>query len=103
MESAANKMTIYVGTQGAGCTFELEPRSRRLLNATRADDGPLPRSVFIGCDTRQDFVDILGKDELRWTIAGILTGLGPKELKQVGTLEFLDPRRELAHFDPAAM
>ena len=102
MDSAASKMTIYVGTQGAGCTFELEPRSRRLLSSARTDEGPLPRSVFIGCDTRQDFVHILGEDKLRWTIAEILTGLGRDELMQIGTLEFLDPARDLVHFDPAA-
>lgn len=102
MESAT-KMTIYVGTQSAGCTFELEPRSRRLLADRRADDAPLPRSVYISCDTRQDYVAILGKEDLRWTIAEILTGLGREELAQRGTLEFLDPKRELAHFDPAAM
>ena len=101
MESAP-KMTIYVGTQGAGCTFELEPRSRTLLGDRRADDGPLPRSVFISCDTRQDFVAILGKNEMLWTIAEILTGLGRDELEQRGALEFLDPKRELADFDPAA-
>ena len=102
MESAT-KMTIYVGTQATGCTFELEPRSRKLLGDWRADDAPLPRSVYISCDTRQDFVSILGKEELRWTIAEILTGLGREELEQSGTLEFLDPKWELAHFDPAAM
>ena len=102
MESGT-KMTIYVGTQATGCTFELEPRSRKLLGDRRADDAPLPRSVYISCDTRQDFVSILGKEELRWTIAEILTGLGREELEQSGTLEFLDPKRELAHFDPAAM
>ena len=96
-----SKMNIYVGTQVDGCTFELEPRSRQLLKATRSDDGPLPRSVFIGCDTTQDFVQILGRDELRWTVAEILTGLGRKELSQIGRLEFLDPGKNFARFDPA--
>ena len=101
LQSAVSKMTIYVGTQVDGCTFELEPRSRQLLNATRTDDSPLPRSVFIGCDTEQDFVQILGRDELRWTVAEILTGLGRKELSQIGYLEFLDPGKDFARFDAA--
>ena len=98
---AVNKVTIYVGTQVDGCTFELEPRSRQLLNSTRADESPLPRSLFIGCDTRQDFIQILGKGEFRWTIAEVLTALKRDELDQVGQLEWLDPNRDFAPFDPA--
>lgn len=99
--SAMSKMTIYVGTQVDGCTFELEPRSRQLLNARRTDEGPLPRSVFIGCDTGQDFVQILSRDELRWTIAEILTGLEREDLRQIGQVEFRNPAKNFALFDPA--
>ncbi|MCY3820099.1 MAG: hypothetical protein OXH52_12170 [Gammaproteobacteria bacterium] len=97
-----SEMTIYVGTQVDRCTFELEPRSRQRLNARRTDEGSLPRSVFIGCDTEQDCVQILGRDELRWTIAEILTGMEREELNQIGQVEFRDPTRNLALFDPAA-
>ncbi len=96
-----NKVTIYVGTQVDGCTFELEPASRRLVKSTRADESPLPRSLFIGCDTRQDFIRILGEPELRWTIAEVLSGLKREQLSQVGQLEWLDPSRDFAPFDPA--
>lgn len=96
-----DKMTIYVGTQLDGCTFELEPLSRQRLKGRRSSDDPLPRSVFIGCDTQQDFVNILGRGELRSMIAEILTGLKPTEVDQVGQIEFVDPGRNFAHFDPA--
>lgn len=96
-----DKFVPYIGTQVDGCTFELEPRSRQRLNARRTDEGPLPRSVFIGCDTEQDFVQILGGDELRWTIAEILTGLEREGLSQTGQVEFRDPAKNFALFDPA--
>ena len=101
-QSAVSKMTIYVGTQVDGCTFELEPRSRQRLNARRTDNSPLPRSVFIGCDTEQDFVQILGRDEFRRMIAEILTVLAREGLSQIGEVEFRDPTRNFALFDPAA-
>ena len=97
------KMTIHVGSQPGGCTFELEPRSRELLKVTRADDTPLPRSVFVGFDTKQDFVAVLGKEELRRTIAELLTGMEINSSRQIGDVEFLDPRRNLATFDPNAV
>ncbi|MDE0036673.1 MAG: hypothetical protein OXU77_03815 [Gammaproteobacteria bacterium] len=97
-----DKMTIYVGTQPGGCTFELAPRSRRLLNKRRADETPLPRTISIGCDTKQDFVAILGTDKLRQVIAEILTDMPIGELQQLGDVEFLDPSRNLATFDPSA-
>lgn len=100
MTSPANKMTIYVGSQTDGCTFELEPHSRERLRSTQTEEGPLPRSVFIGCDTREDFVHVLGREELRWMVAEILTGLRREELDQVGHLEFLDPAQGFAKFDP---
>ena len=102
MEESAQRMTIYVGTQTGGCTFELEPRSRQLVKKRRADDSPLPSSVFIGCDTQQDFVEILGKEELRATIAELLTGMQIHLLRQLGQVEFIDPRRNFAAFDPGA-
>ncbi len=102
-EIAVNKMRIYVGSQPGGCTFELEPRSREFMKARRTDDTPLPRSIFIGFDTKQDFIAVLGKEELRRTVAELLTGMEMNSLSQIGGVEFLDPGRNLATFDPNAV
>ena len=96
------KMTILVGIQGDGCTFRLEPYSRQLLDATRADETLPPTSLFLGYDTQQDFVHMLGQDGLRWTVAEVLTGLRRDEIAQIAQLEFVDPSRNFARIDPAA-
>lgn len=102
-EVAVKKLKIYVGNQPGGCTFELEPRSRELMKARRTDDTPLPRNIFIGFDTKQDFVAVLGQEELRRVVAELLTGMEMNSLSQIGGVEFLDPGRSLATFDPNAL
>lgn len=97
-----DKIMIYVGTDPGGCTFTLAPQSRELLKARRANTVPLPRTVSIGCDTRQDFIAILGGTKLRATIAEVLTDMTIDQLRQYGDVEFLDTVRDLAVFDPTA-
>lgn len=97
-----NKMTILVGVQGDGYTFQLAPRSRQLLDATRADETPLPASVFLRYEVQHNFVNVLGRPELRWTVAETLTGLRRDELEQIAEVEYVDPRRNFAKINPAA-
>lgn len=97
-----DKITIYVGTDPGGCTFALAPKSRELLKDRRSDASPLPRTVSIGCDTRQDFIAILGGNKLRATIAEVLTDMTIDQLRQYGDVEFLDTVRDLSVFDPTA-
>ncbi len=96
-------MTILVGIQADGYTFQLAPRSRQLLGETRADDTPLPASVFLRYETQHDVVRVLGKHELRWTVAETLTGLPRDQLAQIiNSLEYVDPKRDFAPIHAAA-
>ena len=97
-----NKMTIHVGVQGDGYTFQLAPRSRRLLDDTRADETPLPASVFLRYEVKHSFVHVLGQPELQWTVAETLTGLRREEIEQIAEVEYVDPRRNFAKISPAA-
>ena len=95
-------MTILVGIQGDGYTFQLAPRSRQLLDGTRTDETPLPDSLFLRYETRHDFRRVLGQHELRWTVAETLTGLRRDQLNQIANVEYADPKRNFAKVDAAA-
>ena len=92
-----NTISILVGTQSDGCTFELEPYSRELVNDTGIPtDTPLPASLFIRYEAQQDFSAMLGRDELLWTVAEVLTGLRREGIGQIASkVQLLDPAREL--------
>ena len=97
-----NTVTILVGIQGDGYTFQLAPRSRQLLDRTRTDETLLPDSLFLRYETQHDFVRVLGQRELRRMVAETLTGLRPEELSQIGELEYVDPKRNFAKINAAA-
>ncbi|MDE0692205.1 MAG: hypothetical protein OXI55_08190 [Gammaproteobacteria bacterium] len=97
-----NKMTILVGIQRDGYTFQLAPPSRQLLDGRRADDAPLPDSLFLRYETGHDFISVLGQRELRWTVAEALTGLQRDQIEQIGQVEYVDPKRNFAKINPAA-
>ena len=91
-------ISILVGTQSDGCTFELEPHSRELVDRRGTPpDTPLPASLFIRYEVRQDFADVLGRDELLWTVAEVLTGLPREGIEQIASkVRLLDGAHELA-------
>ena len=97
-------ISILVGIQSDGCTFELEPRSRELVDHKGTPpDTPLPASLFIRYEVQQDFSAMLGRDELLWTVAEVLTGLPREGIKQIASkVQLLDPARELASINTAA-
>ena len=91
-------ISILVGTQSDGCTFELEPHSRELVSRTGTPpDTPLPASLFIRYEVQQDLSAVLGKDELLWTVAEVLTGLRRDGIGQIASkIQLLDAAHELA-------
>ena len=91
-------ISILVGTQSDGCTFELEPHSRERVNSTGTPpDTPLPASLFIRYDVQQDFSAMLGRDELLWTVAEVLTGLGRDGIGQIAAkVQLLDAAHQMA-------
>ena len=91
-------ISVVVGTQFDGCTFELEPHSRDLVRSTGAPpDMPLPASLFIRYEVQQDFSTMLGRDELLWTVAEVLTGLRRDGIEQIASkIQLLDAARQLA-------
>ncbi len=91
-------ISILVGTQSDGCTFELEPHSREFVNDTGIPaDTPLPESLFIRYEMQQDFTAMLGRDDLLWTVAEVLTGLRREGIGQIASkIELLDAAHELA-------
>lgn len=97
-------ISILVGIQSDGCTFELEPRSRALVDRKGTPpDSTLPASLFIRYEVQQDFRAMLGKDELLWTVAEVLTGLARDGIRQIASkVELLDPARDLAAINAAA-
>lgn len=97
-------ISIHVGIQADGCTFELDPRSRELVDrkGTPADT-PLPASLFMRYEVQQDFSAMLGRDELLWTVAEVLTGLPREGIRQIASeVQLLDPARDLAAINTAA-
>ena len=97
-------ISIVVGIQSDGCTFEIEPGSRKLVDGKRTDpDTILPASLFIRYEVPQDFGAMLGKDELLWTVAEVLTGLSRDGIRQVASeVQLLDPAHELATINTVA-
>ena len=97
-------ISILVGIQSDGCTFELEPRSREIVDRKGTPpDTPLPASLFIRYEVQQDFGAILGRDELLWTVAEVLTGLPREGIRQIASkVQLLDPTRDLAQIKSAA-
>lgn len=91
-------ISIVVGTQSDGCTFELDPHSREFVHRTGAPpDTPLPASLFIRYGVQQDFRSVLGRDELLWTVAEVLTGLRREGIGQIASkIQLLDATHELA-------
>lgn len=91
-------ISILVGTQSDGCTFELEPRSREIVNRRGTPPGThLPASLFIRYEVRQDFNGVLGRDELLWTVAEVLTGLPREGITQIADkVQLLDGAHDLA-------
>ena len=90
-------ISILVGTQSDGCTFELEPHSREFVNRRGTPpDTPLPASLFIRYEVRQDFTAMLGKDEFLWTVAEVLTGLPRDGIEQFASkIQLLDAAHQL--------
>ena len=97
-------ISILVGIQSDGCTFELEPHSRELVDRKGTPpDTPLPASLFIRYEFQQDFGAMLGRDELLWTVAEVLTGLPRDGIRQIASeVQLLDPARELTAINTAA-
>lgn len=91
-------ISILVGTQSDGCTFELEPHSRELVHRKGTpSDTPLPASLFIRCEVRQDFRNMLGDEELVWAVAEILTRLSREGISQLASkVQLLDPAHDLS-------
>ena len=79
-------------------------RSRELVDHKGTPpDTPLPASLFIRYEVQQDFSAMLGRDELLWTVAEVLTGLPREGIKQIASkVQLLDPARELASINTAA-
>ena len=86
-------ISILVGIQSDGCTFELEPRSRELVDrGGTPPDTPLPASLFIRYEVQQDFSAMLDRHELHWTVAEVLTGLPREGIRQIASkVQLLDP------------
>lgn len=97
-------ISILVGIQSDGCTFELEPDSRELVDGKGTPpDTLLPASLFIRYEVRQDFSAMLGRDELLWTVAEVLTGLPRDGIRQIASrVELLDPAHEWAPINATA-
>ncbi len=97
-------ISILVGIQSDGCTFELEPRSRELVDRKGPPpDTPLPASLFIRYEVQQDFGSMLGRDELLWTVAEVLTGLPREGIRQIASkIQLLDSARDSAQINAAA-
>lgn len=96
--------TIHVGIQSDGCTFEIEPRSRELLDRRGTPpDTPLPASLFIRYDVQQDFRALLDRDEFLWTVAEVLTSLSRDGIRQFASeVQLRDPASEFALINAAA-
>lgn len=97
-------ISIVVGIQSDGCTFELDPRSRDLVDRTGTPpDTPRPLSLFMRYETQKDFSVMLGTDELLWIVAELLTGLPREGIRQVASkVQLLDAARDLAAINTAA-
>ena len=97
-------ISILVGIQSDGCTFELEPHSRQLVDCKGIPPGtPLPASLFIRYEVQQDFSAMLGSDELLWTVAEVLTGLPRDGIRQIASeVQLLDPARKFSPVNTAA-
>ena len=97
-------ISIVVGIQSDGCTFELDPRSRDLVDRKGTPpDTPRPSSLFMRYEVRKDFSSMLGGDELLWTVAELLTGLPREGIRQVASkIQLLDAARDLAAINTAA-
>ena len=97
-------ISIVVGIQSDGCTFELDPRSRDLVDRTGTPpDTPRPLSLFMRYEVQKDFSVMLGTDELLWIVAELLTGLPREGIRQVASkVQLLDAARDLAAINTAA-
>lgn len=101
-ETAASRsepLTILVGRQSDGCTYQLDPQSRRRLaaHAPEAFRAPL---VFVGYETQADFERAHGP---LWSqIAQLLSGLSEMALRAMGGFTLYDPERETTVYEDKA-
>ena len=90
------EIKIYVNEQLDGYTYQLEPKSKALLESETSDTEPVA-SVFVSFDTRAQFEWTHGS--LWRHVAEMLTGLTMDQLKALGKVVFVDPKTEQLLFE----
>ncbi len=102
METAARSsepLTILVGRQSDGCTYQFDLHSRRRLAAHEPGVVRVP-FVFVGYETQADFERSHGP---LWSrIAQLLSGLSEEALRAEGGFTLYDPEREATVYEDKA-
>jgi hypothetical protein len=90
------QIRIYVNDQLDGFTYQLDPKSEALIQKQASPSRPAA-SVFVSFDSE---IESPWTEEAHWQhIAGMLTGLPTKRLKELGKVVFVDPKTEAVLFE----
>jgi hypothetical protein len=80
---------VAVGKQSNGATFQLPPKTRRLLESRFPGWSPVPGSVFIYSNNLWDFERM--QDPMWAQIVMLLTRLNEEQIRDLGGFRFVSP------------
>lgn len=87
----AEELRIYVHKQMDGITYELDPVSKRAVEA-RSTTGTVSSRVFISYDDKSALEMVHGAFSRQ--VIQLLTGLPENKVKGLGHFEFYDPKTD---------
>jgi hypothetical protein len=82
-------LVIAVGNQGNGATFQLTPKTRKMLESRFPGWSSAPTSVFVSYNRQWDFKRM--HDPMWSQIVMLLTRLSGEQIRDLGGFQFVSP------------